>query len=29
LKLAVVERHGKNGNLAVAWTKGFGLQRRD
>jgi adenine deaminase len=27
LKLAVVERHGKNGNLAVAWTKGFGLQR--
>ncbi len=26
LKLAVVERHGRNGNLAVAWTKGFGLQ---
>ncbi len=27
LKLAVVERHGRNGNLAVGWTKGFGLQR--
>ena len=27
LKLTVVERHGQNGNLAVAWTKGFGLQR--
>ncbi len=26
LKLAAVERHGKNGNLAIAWTKGFGLQ---
>jgi adenine deaminase len=26
LKLAVVERHGRNGNLTVAWTKGFGLR---
>jgi adenine deaminase len=26
LKLAVVERHGRNGNLAIGWTKGFGLQ---
>ena len=24
LKLAAVERHGRNGNLAVAWTRGFG-----
>ena len=28
LKIAVVERHGKNGNLAVAFARGFGLQRR-
>ncbi len=27
LKLAVVERYGKNGNVAVGWTKGFGLKR--
>jgi adenine deaminase len=27
LKIAVVERHGKNGNLKVAWCKGFGLKR--
>ncbi len=27
LKLAAVERYGKNGNLAVAWTKGFGLRQ--
>ena len=27
LKIAVVERHGKNGNIAVALCKGFGLQR--
>jgi adenine deaminase len=27
LKLAVVERHGKNGNLAIGWVKGFGLKR--
>jgi adenine deaminase len=27
LKIAVVERHGKNGNIAVAFAKGFGLQR--
>jgi adenine deaminase len=27
LKIAVVERHGKNGNLAVAFAKGFGLKR--
>ncbi len=27
LKLAVVERHGKNGNLALGWAKGFGLKR--
>ena len=27
LKIAVVERHGKNGNIAVAFAKGFGLTR--
>jgi adenine deaminase len=27
LKIAVVERHGKNGNVAVAFARGFGLQR--
>ena len=27
LKLAVVERYAKNGNVAVGWTKGFGLKR--
>lgn len=27
LKIAVVERHGQNGNVAVALCKGFGLQR--
>jgi adenine deaminase len=27
LKIAVVERHGKNGNVAVAFAHGFGLQR--
>ena len=27
LKIAVVERHGQNGNIAVAFAKGFGLQR--
>jgi adenine deaminase len=27
LKIAVVERHGKNGNIAVAFAKGFGLRR--
>lgn len=27
LKLAVVERYAKNGNVAVGWTKGFGLNR--
>jgi adenine deaminase len=27
LLLAVVERHGKNGNLALGWTRGFGLKR--
>ncbi len=27
LKIAVVERHGKNGNIAVAFAKGFGLKR--
>jgi adenine deaminase len=27
LKIAVVERYGKNGNLAVAFAKGFGLKR--
>jgi adenine deaminase len=26
-KLAVVERHGKNGNIAVALTKGLGLKK--
>ena len=27
LKLAVVERHGKNGNIGVAFVRGFGLER--
>jgi adenine deaminase len=27
LKIAVVERHGQNGNIAVAFAKGFGLTR--
>jgi adenine deaminase len=27
LKIAIVERHGKNGNSQVAWCKGFGLKR--
>lgn len=27
LKIAVVERYGKNGNIAVAFAKGFGLKR--
>jgi len=27
LKLAVVERHGKNGNVACGFVRGFGLQR--
>ncbi|MGH2453667.1 MAG: adenine deaminase [bacterium] len=27
LKLAVVERHGKNGNVAVGFVRGFGLRR--
>jgi adenine deaminase len=27
LKIVVVERHGKNGNIAAAFAKGFGLQR--
>lgn len=27
LKLAVVERYGKNGNIGVAFVKGFGLKR--
>ncbi|WP_237213095.1 adenine deaminase [Falsiroseomonas oryziterrae] len=27
LKVAVVERHGRNGNRAVGFVKGFGLQR--
>jgi len=27
LKIAVVERHGKNGNVAVAFARGFGLKR--
>jgi len=27
LKLAVVERHGKNGNIGVTFVQGFGLQR--
>lgn len=26
IKLAVVERHGKNGNIGVAFVKGFGLK---
>jgi len=26
LKLAVVERHGKNGNIGVTFVRGFGLQ---
>jgi adenine deaminase len=27
LKLAVVERHGKNGNLGLGFVRGFGMQR--
>jgi adenine deaminase len=27
LKLAVVERYGKNGNIGLAYVRGFGLQR--
>lgn len=27
LKLAVVERHGKNGNIGVTFVRGFGLKR--
>ena len=27
IKVAVVERHGKNGNIATAFTRGFGLTR--
>jgi adenine deaminase len=27
LKLAVVERYGKNGNIGIAFVRGFGLQR--
>ena len=27
LKLAVVERHGKNGNIGLAFVRGFGLKR--
>jgi adenine deaminase len=27
LKLAVVERHGKNGNIGIAFVRGFGLKR--
>jgi adenine deaminase len=27
LKLAVVERHGKNGNIGIAFVRGFSLQR--
>ena len=27
LKIAVVERHGKNGNIALAFAKGFGIKR--
>jgi adenine deaminase len=27
LKIAVVERHGQNGNVALAFAKGFGLKR--
>jgi adenine deaminase len=27
LKLAVVERHGKNGNIGITFVKGFGLKR--
>jgi len=27
LKLAVVERYGKNGNIGITFVKGFGLQR--
>jgi adenine deaminase len=27
LKLAVVERHGKNGNIGISFVRGFGLQR--
>ena len=27
LKVAVVERHGKNGNVAVSFVRGFGMKR--
>jgi adenine deaminase len=27
LKIAVVERHGKNGNIGIAFVRGFGLQQ--
>jgi adenine deaminase len=27
LKLAVVERHGKNGNIGIAFVRGFGMKR--
>ncbi|KCV83354.1 adenine deaminase [Actibacterium atlanticum] len=27
IKIAVIERHGKNGNIATGFVKGFGLQR--
>lgn len=27
IRIAVVERHGKNGNIATGFVKGFGLQR--
>lgn len=27
MKIAVIERHGKNGNLATGFVQGFGLQR--
>lgn len=27
LKIAVIERHGKNGNVGLGWIRGFGLQR--
>lgn len=27
VKIAVVERHGKNGNIGLGWVKGFGLKK--
>ncbi|QHQ36482.1 adenine deaminase [Algicella marina] len=27
IKIAVIERHGRNGNIATAFVKGFGLQK--